>query len=282
MLSPVKTLDVVVMVDIGEYMAPLISGIVVALSSWLPTSPEGYSLVRFLSAHYTSYGDYMVPAYLGVTFAVLFYFKERIALGSQNALRRSFDPGIKYFVYAAIFTILLGYPLLTGLSDLAGSKVSDFINALVGFMIFLLGLFLGRFHPVLERVEGKMREEKDEPTLIDSISSGLLQGVSLLGGLSRSGFVLLSLLFSGLSVKKALELSFMIAPVYFVMKLAFMEGWDPALPVSLLFTSFLAAFVGSILTMKGLLKLVDLLGERLFLMVFGLIAVAVYLVGVIL
>ncbi|WP_258084967.1 undecaprenyl-diphosphate phosphatase [Thermococcus thermotolerans] len=270
------------MVNIGEYIAPLVSGVVVALSSWLPTSPEGYSIMGFLEGVTPAYVDYLVPAYLGVTFAVLFYFKEKIALGSQRALRRSLDSDVKYLLYATLFTLLIGYPLLVGLRVVIDPKVSDFINALLGFAIFLFALFMGRFRPLLGGTKEKISEEKDGATLLDSIVSGLLQGGTLMGGFSRSGFVFFGLVVTGVTAKKALELSFLIAPVYFILKLAFVGGWDPELPVPLLFAAFLSAFVTSIVTMKGLLKAVEVFGERGFIAVFGLIPVFVYLVGVIL
>lgn len=282
MFSGVKTLGVVAMVNIGEYIAPLLSGVVVALSSWLPTSPEGYSIMRLLESATPAYADYLVPAYLGVTFAVLFYFKEKIALGSQRVLRRSLDSDTKYLLYATLFTVLLGYPLLVGLEGFIDSKVADFINALIGFAIFLFALFLGRFHPLLGGTKEKIREEKDGATFVDSIVSGLLQGGALIGGLSRSGLVFFGLVVTGVTAKKALELSFLIAPVYLILKLAFVTGWDPALPVSLLFTSFISSFVASMVTMKGLLRAVEVLGERTFIAIFGLIPVFIYFVGVIL
>ncbi|NJE60793.1 undecaprenyl-diphosphate phosphatase [Thermococcus sp. 21S7] len=271
------------MVNIGEYVTPLVSGIVVALSSWLSISPEGYFVSNLLRGIDQAYVDYLVPAYLGVTFAVLFYFKEEIALGSQNVLRKSFDPDTRYLLYAAIFTVLLGYPILVEVRDVIGPRTSDMVNAAIGALIILLGLLAGtKSGAPFKGVESRIREEKGEATLLDAMLSGLSQGIALLGGISRSGLVLLGLLCTGINVRRALEMSFIVAPVYFVMKLAFLGGWEPALPVSLLFTAFLAAFVVSIVTMKSLVKLSESVSRRGFLVAFGSIAVAVYLLGVIL
>jgi undecaprenyl-diphosphatase len=279
----IKTLGVVAMVSIGEYIAPLVSGIVVALSSWLSISPEGYFVSNLLHSIDPAYVDYLVPAYLGVTFAVLFYFKEKIALGSQNALRKSFDSDTRYLLYAAIFTVLLGYPILTEVRNVIGPRTSDMVNAAIGVVIIVLGLLAGtKSEAPFKGLESRIREEKGEATLLDAMISGLSQGITLLGGLSRSGLVLLGLLCTGISVKRALELSFIVAPIYFVMKLAFLGGWEPALPVSLLFTAFLAAFVVSIVTMKALVTLSESIGRRGFLVAFGSVAVVVYLLGVIL
>lgn len=265
-----------------DYVAPLISGMIIALGSWLPVGPEGHSFTALLGAVAPSYGDYLVPSYLGVMFATLFYFRELIALGSQNAIKKHLDSDTMYFIYASVFTLLVGYPILKTVSDAVDPGTSDLINAIAGFGLVLVGLLAGtRVQAPLEGIERSIREKKDEATLVDAVVSGLAQGVALIGGLSRSGFVLLGLASTGMDVKRALELSFLVAPVYLVLKLAFMGGWDPKLPVALLFTAFLAAFVVSLVTMKLLLKLAGAVSRRTFLVSFGLIAIAVYLMGVV-
>ncbi|NJE01825.1 undecaprenyl-diphosphate phosphatase [Thermococcus sp. JdF3] len=270
------------MISPVDYVAPLISGIIIALGSWLPVGPEGHSLTTILEAVAPSYGDYLVPAYLGVTFAILFYFRELIALGSHNAIKRRLDPDMMYFIYASVFTLLVGYPVLKTVSDAVDPGTSDLINAIAGLGMILIGLLAGtRGRAPLEGIESSIREKKDEATLVDAVISGLAQGIALIGGLSRSGFVLLGLVSTGMDVKRALELSFLVAPVYLVLKLAFMGGWDPELPVALLFTAFLSAFVVSFVTMKLLLRLAGAVGRRAFLVSFGLIAIAVYLMGVV-
>ncbi|ASJ08877.1 bacilysin biosynthesis protein BacA [Thermococcus siculi] len=263
-----------------DYISPLVSGIIVALASWLPIGPEGHAVSGLLESLAPSYGDYLVPSYLGIIFAVLFYFKNLIALDTQSAIKGRVSSDLRYFFYASIFTILIGYPVIRGLEDAVSPATSDLINAVIGLLLIALGLiYRGRKLAPLEDVEGRIREDENEATLLDSIVSGITQGAALIGSVSRSGLVLLGLSSTGIDVKRALELSFLVAPVYFVLKLLFMT-WNPELPVSLLFTAFLSAFVVSLITMKLLLKMAEALGRRRFLIVFGSIAVVVYLLGV--
>ncbi len=187
-----------------------------ALSSWFPISPEGYSIMKLLGVITPAYLDYLVPAYLGVAFAPpLFYFWRRLSLGSQRALTGTLNSDMRYLLYATVFTILIGYPpLLTSLKDFTGSTFTDLINAIAGLLILLLALSLDRFRPVLRKTRERMGEEKDDATILDSIISGLLQGISVVNGFSRSGFVFLGLIATGLPSKRALELSFLIAPPF--------------------------------------------------------------------
>ncbi|NJE06395.1 undecaprenyl-diphosphate phosphatase [Thermococcus sp. M36] len=269
------------MVNIEGYLTPLISGIIIGLGSWLPMSPDGYSVERVLSLLSPGYADYLVPAYLGTTFAVFFYFRERIASGSQRVLMRAPDSDVRYLVYASLFTVLIGYPVMVGPGTALSRSAADLVNALVGAMLLGLSLLFGRFRCPLKRVQEKLRAESGEPTLIDSVAAGLAQGAALLGGISRSGLVVLGLVCTGVGVKRTLELSFLIAPAYFITRLLFIR-WDPVLPVSLLFASFLTAFAASMLAMNALIKFVDVMGERAFLGAFGMIPVIVYLLGVVL
>jgi len=270
------------MVSPIDYVVSLISGMIIALGSWLPVGPEGHSFTTILEAIAPSYRAYFVPSYLGVTFAVLFYFRERIALGSRNAIKRRPDSDTMYFIYTSVFTLLVGYPIMKRVSDAVGPATSDLINALVGLGMIMIGLLAGtHFRAPLEGAESSIRKEKDEATLVDAVISGLAQGASLIGGLSRSGLVLLGLVSTGMDVKRALELSFLAAPAYLILKLAFMEESGPELSIGPLFTAFVGAFVVSFVTMKLLLKLADTVGRKGFLVSFGLIAIAVYLMGVV-
>ncbi|NJE42439.1 undecaprenyl-diphosphate phosphatase [Thermococcus sp. GR6] len=271
------------MIYLTEYYLPLISGIIVALSSWFPISPEGYSVNLMLQSIDPLYESYLVPAYLGILFAILFHFREKIATGAQKAIRMSIDPDGKFVFYSSLFTVFIGYPVVVGLPEILSPKTADIINAIIGLVMITAGLLMARRVSVpLRGVDDCLREHEDEPTLIDSLVVGLAQGISLIGGISRSGLTLTVLLSTGASVKRALELSFLVAPLYLIMRLAFIESWDPDLPVALLFTAFLASFATSILTMNLLLRLAESLNRRTFLILFGSIAVIVCILGVIL
>ncbi|ASJ06809.1 undecaprenyl-diphosphate phosphatase [Thermococcus pacificus] len=265
-----------------DYISPLISGIIVALTSWFPIGSGGYAVSRLLEAVAPVYGDYLVPSYMGVIFAVLFYFKDLIGPDTQKALVGRFSSTIKYFVYAAIFTVLVGYPLARGLGGSLGPRTSDLVNAVIGAGLVVVGvIYWKHLRAPLEDVEERVREDEEDTTLIDALISGVAQGVALIGGISNVGLVLLGLSSTGINIKKALELTFVVAPIYLTMKLLFMGGGSPELPVSLLFTAFVASFITSILTMRALLKAAEALGRETFLVLFGSVSIIVCLMGVI-
>ncbi|NJE84710.1 undecaprenyl-diphosphate phosphatase [Thermococcus sp. CX2] len=271
------------MVHPYDYYSSAISGVIVALSSWLPISSDGYFLKTVLAGINPLYEAYLVPAYLGILFAVLFHFREKIAEGAQKAIKINIDADGRFLFYASIFTILVGYSVCMSLSDVLGPKTADMVNAIIGALLIGMGMLTSkRIRAPLKDVESNLRDSENEPTFLDSLIVGVSQGIAFIDGISRTGLTITSLLGTGVSVKRALELSFLIAPVYIVMRLIFLDGWEAQLPLGISFVAFLTSFVTSILTMSLLLKLANILGRKVFVTIFGSIAVIVYILGVVL
>lgn len=56
----------------------LLSGILAALTSWLPMSPPEGSFGRLIDG-VISYTAFLVPAYAGIMFSVLYRYRERLS-----------------------------------------------------------------------------------------------------------------------------------------------------------------------------------------------------------
>lgn len=248
----------------------VLTGIITALASWLPLNPEGS-----LFSPLVNQTEFLVPAYLGITFAVLFRYRERFSEMLIKAMKGIYDPELKFIVFAAVFTVTVGYPL-----ERFSCAVSDFssliINAGIGVFLILMALLWPKL-AILKRIDEKLPEQ---PSILDALSGGILQGLSVLGTLARTGFVTAGLVVPGHSVKKSLEWGFMVAPAYFVFKLAMIRTWKPDGPAWVPFTAFLLAFVVSLLTMRVLETLAER-NERKFLAIFGLIPILALILEVI-
>ncbi|WP_297420362.1 undecaprenyl-diphosphate phosphatase [Thermococcus sp.] len=269
------------MVVPADYVSSAITGFIIALASWLPIGPEGAAVSHFIGTAIVNYTDYVVPSYLGVIFAVLFYFRDLIAVGTQKALRKNFSAEARYFAYASLFTLSIGYPIAAGGWNVLNPRASDAVSAIIGAAILLVGILCwrGKSAP-LEGMDRKLGDE-DEPTLLDGISSGVAQGLAMFGELSATGLVLLVLSAGGIKPRKALELLFMISPVYLILRLLLLREWTPVMPVYLPFTAFLSSFVTAILFMKALLFAGEKLRRRTFLTLMGLVPIVVYLLEVV-
>jgi len=255
----------------GTLIEALISGLIVALTSWLPLSPEGNTVSSLVGG----YSSFLVPAYLGVTFAVLFRFRERFSTLLLKAMRGVYEAELKYLFFATLFTVLIGLPL-SRFSCRVSAEVSTVVNALVGVAIVLLAVLNPTKNP-LKELDRKLPEQ---PSILDSLSGGILQGFALLGPLTRTGTVTLGLLLPGHSAKKALQWGFMIAPAYLILRLVQLGSWQSSDPAWVPFTAFASAFFGSLLLMPLLERMAEKNG-RYFLILFGLVAVVVYALEVI-
>ncbi|WP_050003191.1 undecaprenyl-diphosphate phosphatase [Thermococcus eurythermalis] len=255
----------------GTLVEALLSGLIFALTSWFPLSPEG-DVASVLVGNYQSF---LVPAYLGVTFAVFFHYREKFSRLLIEAMKGIYEAELKYVFFATLFTALIGLPLSKfswGLS----AKISSAVNALIGALIVLLSLATPRRNPIRE-LDGKLSEE---PSILDSLSAGVLQGVALLGPLTRTGAITLALLLPGYSARKALQWSFMVAPAYFILRLLQFGSWEPEGPVWIPFTAFASAFFVSLV----LIYLLESLAEkraRLALTAFGIVPIIVFALEVI-
>jgi len=250
----------------GTPAEALLSGLIVALTSWLPLSPEGTAVSSLVGG----YQSFLVPAYLGVTFAVLFRFRDRLSRLLLEAARGVYEAELKYIFFATLFTIMIGLPV-SGFSPRVSAGASAALNALVGAAIVLLGLLNPKRNPLRE-LDRKLPEQ---PSILDSLSGGILQGLALLGPLTRTGAVTLGLLLPGHSAKKALQWGFMVAPAYLVLRLIQLGGWRSSDPAWVSFTAFASAFFASLVLMRFLEGMAERNG-RSFLILFGSIAVLAY------
>ncbi|MBU0878593.1 MAG: undecaprenyl-diphosphate phosphatase, partial [Candidatus Omnitrophica bacterium] len=105
----------------------------------------------------------------------------------------------------------------------------------------------------------RVRQKRDSQniTLKDSLILGILQGVSIFPGISRSGITITGLLRRGLDARQAFNLSFLMAiPVILLAFFAeFKELSSCSLKPSYLISGFICAFFCGMLALKILKKI---------------------------
>ncbi|WP_297506718.1 undecaprenyl-diphosphate phosphatase [Thermococcus sp.] len=242
----------------------ILSGFIVALASILPLSPEGEPLASLIS----KYSYLLVPAYLGVAFAVLFYFRDEFSRECLHAMRGIYRAPLKFVAFASLFTVLVGYPLWRFSPDLP-KEVSAVVNLLLGAIIVLYSL-----RPHLNPLKDPDEKLPEEPSMVDSLSAGLAGGIAVLGSLSRTGFVLSALILPRHKPREVLEWTLWVAPAYMFLKLALIP-WNSSGDVWVPFTAFLSGFITSLIVIYLLLALAERRGKEV-LVILGLIAVVVY------
>lgn len=241
----------------------LLSGILAALTSWLPMSPEG-SFGRLIDG-VISYTAFLVPAYAGIMFSVLYRYRERLSKEPLMALRGAETSELQYFVLGFLLTLLLGLPLAKPLT--AHNAAFDVFNLILAFLI----TFFGLTWPGLTVLKGAEDRIPSKPSFLDAVLAGVFQSFSSTGGASRTGLVTLALVLPGHKAENVLEWGFLIAPAYHLIRLLYLGAYEG--DTLLGFITAVTAFFVSLGIMEVLVRTAQHLGTRRFLTLFGLIGV---------
>lgn len=192
----------------------LILGAIQGIAEWLPVSSEGVLTLVQLHVFQQSFAASLGTAlwlHLGTVLAAVVYFRREVihTVGRLPlwALRRGelSDDDRRLMDFLAIATIATG---VVGLPLLALSFQADLVmraaTTLIGALLILTG--------ALQRVARQFgtRQSRDA-RWGDAILTGLMQGLAVLPGVSRSGFTVAALLFRRFDETEALRLSFLMS-----------------------------------------------------------------------
>ena len=255
-------------VDLGE---ALFLGVVQGLGEWLPVSSKGL-VTLFSRLMFGSGFEYALSVaiwlHLGTLFSALLYLRKDVRLvlqgftGDKEGRRL-----LRFLTVATLSSAVSAAPLLL---LLRGLELSDRpFTVMVGFL--LIGTALVQRQPVSGEQSIDTRS---------ALVAGLLQGLSIMPGISRSGITLAALVGLGFNVRDALRLSFLMS----IPAIAAAQILPPLLTSEFavsfeMFAGAFAAFVVGLLTVKMLLSAAERIDRRLFMIPLGL---AIVLLGLLL
>ena len=230
-------------------VSAIIVGLLQGLLEWLPISSQGnlvIFMVSFLGLEPASALTLSVYLHLGTGLAALVYFREEIlgVLRRDSASNRLL---FRFLVIATLTTGIVGLPLF--LFARGTSLLGEALLTLTGAALIVTGMVQRG-----ARSEGSRTTESLETR--DGIILGVVQGLSALPGLSRSGLTTSVMLFSGYSGEEAFRISFIMSvPAVFAaaLGLTVVEGVPSFGSGALL--SLVASFLSAYLTIDVLLKL---------------------------
>jgi len=230
----------------------VILGIVQGLFEWLPISSQGVAAIvsQFLIKNFQPL-EMALFAHLGTFFAVLIYFRKEWL----NVLTCKNRALFRFLAIAVAISGIVGFLLYGIIKDMA---VGNSLLLITGF-----GLLFTAYCHKARKISGIAPDKL-------AIISGVLQGLAVIPGLSRSGATIFALSLGKFNPGEILKISYMMsAPavlamavfLYFQNPVLLSEGW----PV--LLASFLAGF----LTLSFLLKIALKINFFKFALLFALI-----------
>lgn len=189
----------------------IILGIIQGFTEPIPVSSSGHIFLFKNIFNTNMFNDlnFEIVANFGSFLAILFIFRKDIIelvtsffkyIFKKNE-RKKYKDNFEYCICLIISTIPIG---IIGflLKDFIEGKLQNIYFLAVAFLITALMLFL------IRNRNGK-KEDKDI-TIKDAIIIGLIQMITIMPGISRSGTVLVACLICGLSRKSALKYTFIL------------------------------------------------------------------------
>ncbi len=239
----------------------LILGLVQGASEFLPISSSGHLLLLEKLGIGEENLFFNVMLHLGTLIAVLIaMYKSWIPL-----LRHPIQKKTGYLLIACVPTVAMAFAFKYLLPDLLGGMLLG-----AGFVLTACLLFLSQ-RPVCA-----------QSALIDtkkSILTGVLQGIAVLPGVSRSGATIAALTMQGVEKKTAAEFSFLLS-IPIIIGSAIVESLDlitgkaalsiDALPLAI---GMIAAFVSGLISIKFFMKLItnhSLIGFAIYTLLLGI------------
>ncbi|MBN2111927.1 undecaprenyl-diphosphate phosphatase [Candidatus Woesearchaeota archaeon] len=229
----------------------ILLGIAQGIFEWLPISSEGIvALMSSFLVNGINAVDVALFLHLGTLLAVLVYFrkdwKEVILLRDKRMLR--------FLVIATIVSLAVGYPAYKMVRNIS---VGASLLAVVGTGL----LVTSYFHKTRKRFAVSMDKT--------SVIAGLLQGLAVIPGLSRSGSTIFGLSLGDIKTKEILKFSYMMSVPVVLASSALIMMTNPVVAAG--WPAVVSSFVVGIATLHFLMKFSEKINFAMFTLVFGIL-----------
>jgi undecaprenyl-diphosphatase len=261
----------------------LILGLVQGVTEWIPVSSKTQDTLVYLSFLHGE-PSLVVPIllylHLGTFFAAILYFRSDIRdmarefMGKPMDIRAHLGDRPGFLFTALLFTGLVGIPILVLERRSLPNMDASLIFLFMGIGLIITGIFL------LSQKGARLRGA-EEVTWRDGVLTGLLQGLSVLPCISRSGTSTTGLIWRGFDSESSFRLSFLLSiPTVILAEMVFYIGgslltFSPADGVLLA----LASFAFGYLTIEAVLRVVKRVNLTYVALGMGVIIIAVSLAG---
>ena len=263
----------------------VILGIVQGITEWIPVSSKTQVTFVYLKLFQ---GDpalaipILLYVHLGTVIAATIYFRKELAeiargiMANPLDLRGHANGKAGFLVSALVFTGVVGLPLLLAEKKFFPTLDGSLLYALMGAGLIVTGVLL---------VSQKGRKEREIPSVSwkDGVLTGLLQGLSVLPGISRSGTSTTGLIWRGFDSESSFYLSFLLsiptvifAEILLNYGISGMKGLPLADGAVLLLTSFVVGY----LTLDGLLRAVQRINIAYVVFILGAVIILVGVSGI--
>lgn len=261
-----------------SFLQAALLGLVQGLGEFLPISSSGHLLIARIFMGFNdntaAYKMLDILLHVGTLIPVLIVFWKDWWAILKNPFRSK--------------TLLLLF--IASLPALAVKVVfDDFLDAAdTGWFLGVSFLLTGLLLLLAEFISERNKAQKEHPGFLSAIVMGVMQGLALLPGVSRSGSTLAGGLFSGLNRRSAAKFSFMMSAPAIVGSLliegygAYKDGLFSELAIGPTVVGILVAAVSGYLAVRFMLRLISsvtLNWFALYVAILGVFILVMQLIG---
>lgn len=227
-------------------------GALQGIFEWIPISSQGLITIfsSFIVTDINSI-DFSLFLHLGTMFAVLIFFRKDwinlILLRDKELLR--------FFIIASIVSLSLGFVVYKTIGDIA---IGSGLLFLIGFGLLLTSWF--------QKKDIRLNMNKD----FNSVIVGLLQGISVIPGVSRSGSTIFGLSLKENDPSEILKKSYIISLPAVAASTGYIFISNPSIS-SFPWIALLSSFVFGIISLKVLLDFSKKVNFSKITMTFGIL-----------
>jgi len=234
----------------------IVLGILQGIFEWLPVSSEGVVALASYFFNIDNPIDTALFLHLGTLLAVLVYFRkdwlEIITLKNKKLLR--------FLIITTIISLIIGYPLYKLIKDIA---VGNTLLLVTGFALLITAYFQKK----------RLKISSNNLAFI----TGILQGLAVIPGLSRSGSTVFGLSLGKLNPSDILKTSYIISvPVVLVSSIYIFLN-EPIIINT--WPALISSFIAGLISLYILLNIAKRINFFKFVLAFGLICILGGIIG---
>ena len=254
-----------------DLVEAIVIGVLQGITEWLPISSEGVITLILSSIFGKTPEDALALSlwlHLGTALAGLGYFRSQVLEILKKTIVSGINPLLLFLIISTVISGIIALIIVQFIEFIMVSSFGVLISVLIGGMMIITGLL-----QYMKR-DRNVRKSINQMNWRYAVFVGILQGFSVIPGISRSGITSAMLIRFGLSPENALRLSFLMGIPAGLMA-SFYEiyigniSFDKFSIVSLIF-----AFIVGILSIKVLLKVAEVINFGVFVIVLGLLVIS--------